>query len=637
MRVRQRWSGTLMLAAGTVCLSQGLAGDVTARLPAVSASNWVTGAQTEVVPIPVKGWEILATNTNTPHGVTIREKTVTIDGAESPALEIVYEPYRPATNSPAARRFTLVRLPLKINAYTHNVFTFMGKVEPAEGSKMLAGRETPSTGWFSFQFNKYMDNFGISMFDNGPIHWAADGIPTTHFLSHVDPGERRADGWSTFAWDMKNEDHTGNKGFDLERVSWVEILYDNRGVPDNKKSVITIANPRFVKGMRKNYPDAELVNAWTNFIESYTPDYSDSSRYLETPKEGRIAKPIPIAKSGKPLAEIVVTTEGDDNRIQNFVKQSGRLLETRLQKGNENLVLANAASELRLLLGMITGAEYPVLETPSAAKNVKIYLGASYAKKHFAKDLARLAEGDCLDGYAIRVKDGDIYIFGAIPKGTLNGVYAFLENNSDIIFPRWSVPELGAIYTRNPDLAIVCADTLDKPRMILRGWLSSAQNMVRNKCNFFHVAFDAQAWGSYNEEGGHCFSLSYNSGIPVSESGPYKKFYPMIDGKRPEKWSEYHHQMCINHPDLYEVYTKHLRSQLNSSISPLQVERIGPDDNWGLCECPYCSAPIRTPDGRTLTPTSSPRPCRRSTWSRTSGPGFAPMCARTSSPRSSRP
>lgn len=602
MQTKQRWIKALMLAAGMPFLSQVQAGDVTTRLPAVSASNWVVGAQTEVTPVPVKGWEIVAAETNAPHGVTLRETTVTIEGEETPALEITYEPYRPPTNSPAAKRFTLVRIPLKIDAYASHVLTFMGKVVPAEGAKVLAGRETPRTGWFSYQFNAFMDNFGVSLFDNGPVHWAQHGVATTHFLNHVDPGEKRADGWTTFAWDMKNEDHTGNKGFDMERVAWLELTYDSRGVPDNKKSVITIANPRFVKGMRKNYRDAELVNAWTNFIESYKPDYSDSSRYLENPAEGRIAKPLPIAKAGKPLAEIVVATEGDANRIGNFVGDSGRLLETRVQKGNENLVHANAAAELKLLLGKITGAEYPILETPSAEKNVKIYLGASYAKKHFPEDLAKLAEGDCLDGYAIRVKDGDIYIFGALPKGTLNGVYAFLENNSDIIFPRWSIDDLGAIYTRNPDLAVVCADTLEKPRMILRGWLSSARNTVRNKCNFYHGGFDAQAWGGYSEVGGHCFSLSYNSGVPVSESGPYKKFYPLIDGKRPEKWSEYKHQMCINHPDLYETYVKHWRNRLNSVAVPLQVIQIGPDDNWGLCECEYCSAPIRTPDGRTLTP-----------------------------------
>jgi hypothetical protein len=597
--MQTRLSGALILAAGM--MARGLAADVTTSLPNVNASNWVIGAQTEVTPIPVKGWEIVATETNAPHGVTIRGKTVTIDGEETPALEITYEPFRPATNS-ASPRPAIVRLPLKIDAYDNNVFTFLGKVEPAAGSKVLAGREMPRTGWFSYQFNAFMDNFGIALFDNGPVHWARRGVPSTHFLNHVDPGEKRADGWSTFAWDMKNEDHTGNKGFDMERVAWLEFTYDNRGVPDDKKSVITIANPRFVKGMRKNYPDEKLVNAWTNFIESYKPDYSDSSRFLENPQEGRIARPIQIAKGGKALAEIVVTTEGDANRIGNFVKNSDRLLETRLQKGNENLVHANAAAELRLLLGMITGADFPIRETPGAENNVKIFLGASYAKKHFPQDLAKLAEGDCLDGYAIRVKDGDIYIFGAIPKGTLNGIYAFLENNTDVIFPRWSIEELGAVYTPNPDLAVVWADTLDKPRMILRGWLSSARNLVRNKCNFNHVAFDAQAWGGYTEVGGHCFSLSYNSGVPVSESGPYKKFYPLIDGKRPEKWNEYKHQMCFNHPDLYEIYVSHRRNRLNSSSSTLQVLMIGPDDNWGLCECPYCSAPIQTPDGRTLTP-----------------------------------
>jgi len=602
MKKRQRWSGAILLMAGAAFLSQALGGDVTTELPKVNASKWVIGAETEVRPVPVKGWEIFAADKNVPPEFSIQEKTVTIDGVAMPALEITIKPHRPSANNEKPRRYTIIRFPIQIDASDFNVFTFMGKVKPAEGSKVLAGKATPQTGWYSSHFNVFKDNFGVGMFANGPMHWASLGVPTTHFLHHVDPAEKRADGWSTFIWDMKNEDHTGNKGFDLERVAWVEILYDNMGLPDNTETVITIANPRFVKGMRKNYPDAEMVKKWTDFIEAYKPDYSDSSRYLEPPKEGRLAKPIPIAKAGQALAEIVVTTGGDANKIDNFVKDSDRLLETRMAKGNENTVHKNAAAELSLFLGKITGAEFPVLDAPSEAKNVKIFLGADHAKKYFAEDIAKLAEGDILDGYAIRVKDGNIYIFGAIPKGTLNGVYAFLETNSDIIFPRWTVPELEAIYTVDPNLTIVNADTLDKPQMLLRGWLSSNQNMVRNKDNFFHQSFDAEAWGGYNERGGHCFSLSYNSGIPRDKSEPYKKFYPLIDGKRPEVWSEYKHQMCINHPELFDVYAKHWKDNLAAKNPTSHSQLIGVDDNWGLCEGPECSVPIVTPDGRTLTP-----------------------------------
>lgn len=602
MNKQKKWSGIMLLTASLVFLPQAPAETGINKLPTVNPSKWVIGGDTEVRPLPVKGWEIFTAGKKPSEDYAIREKIVTIDGVETPALEITIKAPPPSAVTEKPPRYTIIRLPVEINASDFNVFTFMGKVEPAKGSKVLAGRETPQTGWYSYQFNAFKDNFGVAMFANGPMHWSLLGVPTTHFLHHVDPAEQRTDGWATFTWDMKNEDHTGNKGFDLERVAWVEIFYDNKGLPENTESVITIANPRFVRGMRKNYPDAEMVKKWTDYIEAYEPDYSDSSRYLEPPKENRLANPIPIAKDGRALAEIVVTTRGDANNIANFVKDSDRLLETRIAKGHENTVHKNAAAELSLFLGKLTGAEFPVLDAPGPEKNVKIFLGADHAKKYFAEDLAKLAEGDILDGYAIRVKDGNIYIFGAIPKGTLNGVYAFLETNSDIIFPRWTVPELEAIHTVDPNLTIVNADTLEKPQMLLRGWLSSNQNMVRNKDNFFHQAFDAEAWGGYNEKGGHCFSLSYNSGIPRDKSEPYKKFYPLIDGKRPEVWNEYKHQMCINHPELFDVYAKHWKDNLAAKNPTSHSQLIGVDDNWGLCECPECTVPIVTPDGRTLTP-----------------------------------
>ena len=114
-----------------------------------------------------------------------------------------------------------------------------------------------------------------------------------------------------------------------------------------------------------------------------------------------------------------------------------------------------AAEELTRWLGEIS--ETPVAET--------FRLGTEYLDL-FPDDAAALKG---TDGFAVRRKDGAIYIVSPMPRGVLYGVYAFLERNSDIIWPR-ADPEMEAVFTRVPKLEIRDADFRERPSFDLRGW-----------------------------------------------------------------------------------------------------------------------------------------------------------------------
>ena len=114
-----------------------------------------------------------------------------------------------------------------------------------------------------------------------------------------------------------------------------------------------------------------------------------------------------------------------------------------------------AAEELTRWLGEIS--EAPVAET--------FRLGTEYLDL-FSEDAAALKG---TDGFAVRRKDGAIYIVSPMPRGVLYGVYAFLERNSDIIWPR-ADPEMEAVFTRVPKLEIKDADFRERPSFDLRGW-----------------------------------------------------------------------------------------------------------------------------------------------------------------------
>ena len=257
--------------------------------------------------------------------------------------------------------------------------------------------------------------------------------------------------------------------------------------------------------------DDEKYAAWCAWREAYEPDYSDSSELLGPPGTGRIAQPIRIAEDGRACAEIVL----DDSPavfIDNFFPTNVWNVELRQARGHERAVARFAARELAENLKRITGAKFPVVCKPEGKLPVRIFLGPTFAKAHFADDLAALSSGGSSDGFAVRVKDGDIYIFGARPAGTLYGVHAFIENNTDLIwaFPQPSDPEDefdGTVFTERKNLDIVWADAREKPVFIERGWQGGNETwMYRNRCNYDCRDPDR---GFFFRHGGHYLSPQY--------------------------------------------------------------------------------------------------------------------------------
>ena len=127
---------------------------------------------------------------------------------------------------------------------------------------------------------------------------------------------------------------------------------------------------------------------------------------------------------------------------------------------------AFAAEELREHIQKITNVSVPVAKESQKDKKlpVKIYIGKSFAGK-FSEDLKALKGND---GFAVRSKGNHIYIFGDIPKGTLNGVYSFLEENTDIIWAR--AQSYGTIFTPAKTLRLVRNNYRMIPVNNLRGW-----------------------------------------------------------------------------------------------------------------------------------------------------------------------
>ena len=564
-------------------------------VPSFKDMPYVQEGEAAAIRIPNAGWTIdwqreCPKGPDDVTGLEVEPVEVELRGKKTPAIRIT-------CTSGRFRNYPLVALPLEIDFTQWNVLSFAAKIEYPAGEKPVIRDSTPMIGWFSSTFLQRWDDFGISADDATTRPWAGLGVHTTDFKNHDYPATRTADGFTEFRWDVPHEERTGYKGFLEDRVRSLYFMYDTRKIKEGQKVVITVADMKLVKGWHRTFTEPERWAAWRKRVADYKPDYSDSSYHLEPPEEGRLGffSRVRLAKGGVAQAEIVVDLS-DDILLDNwFRKPVSDWLVIKESRGKEKIQARAAAYELQKWLKELTGgAEFPVVTKPTDDRKAKIFLGAGFAKSIFPDDLAKLADGKGgVDGFAVRVKDGNIYIFGAHPMGTSNGVFAFLENNTDVIWSMANDPD-GTIFTPDPDLTAVWGNALEKPAFIIRGWQIGDREWKRqNRSNFFSLDDDY----GFRLHGGHYLSPQY-----YNHTEGIQDYNAMIAGRREKPWHESRMLCCLADPEFakhaWETVPRVKEMRYSGEFDCV----FGTDDNFGVCECEKCTAPIRTLDGRMLTP-----------------------------------
>jgi len=252
----------------------------------------------------------------------------------------------------------------------------------------------------------------------------------------------------------------------------------------------------------------------------------------------------------------------------------------------------------------ITGARVPVLSSPSEKSNEKIFVGTGFAAG-FKEDLKRLAGND---GFAIRRTGDHVHVFGSRPRGTLYGMYALLENNTDLIFAR-PHEKFGTVYGETPDLQLLKTDIIDIPVFLNRrfgpNWPKHRATgiwLLRNRENTRDVRANYKGFLELDM----IEPFGTNFATPVAkhaEAHPeYFGYDPKTDSRRFVKHGE--GTMCLSVPGLPAIWAEGLAENVGKHEARFgrKVEqiRLGPGDNWFCCQCEKCVAPLTLPGGAVL-------------------------------------
>lgn len=238
-----------------------------------------------------------------------------------------------------------------------------------------------------------------------------------------------------------------------------------------------------------------------------------------------------------------------------------------------------AARELSLYLQEAGGVTVPVTNDLSA-KGPRIYVGLNERTRQLIGDI-RVADTD--ESFTYRSVGRDIVIYGGRLRGTMYGVFAFLENEFGI---RWYTPDC----TKVPKLKKYTFTSLNH----------SERPALQYRYTNYYSTTNAPAWSAHNRENmkwtarrteyGNLESYwnAHTMGQFVSPKeffATHPEYFALRNGKRDGKDT----QLCLTNPDVLRLCTERLLKAINDN--PLaRIYSLSQNDNKRPCECDRCKA-----------------------------------------------
>ena len=214
----------------------------------------------------------------------------------------------------------------------------------------------------------------------------------------------------------------------------------------------------------------------------------------------------------------------------------------------------------------------------------------------FPDDKAALAG---TDGFAVRRRDGAIYITSPMPRGVVYGVYALIERNTDMIFPR---ADSEPVFTRVKKLELREADFRERPAFDqLRGWwicgpMYHAETelwYVRQRCSMTPAMLSkpgveerARKYGTFiNRGGGHNMPGFYTDEMFAA----HPEYFGEEKGVRQRSITKVH--PCFSNLDGAHAAGRVVVERMKAlpEQPPLRYS-IKHADHQTLCSCALCKA-----------------------------------------------
>ncbi|MBL0158148.1 MAG: DUF4838 domain-containing protein [Bryobacterales bacterium] len=246
-----------------------------------------------------------------------------------------------------------------------------------------------------------------------------------------------------------------------------------------------------------------------------------------------------------------------------------------------------AAAELQRFLEEISGARLPILPDSASVRGNLLLVGRSRLTSSLRFQIPFDQLGD--EGFAIQSRGPHLAIAGGRLRGTMYGVYTFLEK----LGCRWVAADASRIPKRRT-ITLAPIDETQKPAFEYREvYLSEAFDQdwaARNKTNGMSTRLDESTGGKIQY---YPFVHTFYSILPPAEHfAQHPEYYSLIDGKRRGAQA----QLCLTNPDVLRLTVAKVRQWMNEHPEAT-IFSVSQNDYYGQCECDHCRRVTREEGG----------------------------------------
>jgi len=240
-----------------------------------------------------------------------------------------------------------------------------------------------------------------------------------------------------------------------------------------------------------------------------------------------------------------------------------------------------AATELQKYVREISGATLNITEK-IVSSGKRIYIGYNPKVPAF-QGVDKYDDED--EGFTYKIVGHDLIIHGGRHRGTMYGVFSFLENELGV---RWYTPNV-TVVPKKKRYKLPSLNHSERPAMKVRFTDYYATTVggtkvewsARNKENMKFVGQE-NAYGDL-----YGFNRSHTMGIFVPASKYFAKhpeYFALKGGKRISNG-----QLCLSNPDVLQICIKELNNDIETRPTAL-FHSLSQNDSYDYCECDHCEA-----------------------------------------------
>ena len=247
---------------------------------------------------------------------------------------------------------------------------------------------------------------------------------------------------------------------------------------------------------------------------------------------------------------------------------------------NPDECIVTATNELQTYIEKISGAKLDIVTESNLPKGSKAFI---VGETELEESIVAIDRSEIkTDGFRL-YSDGNYFVIsGADSRGTLYGVYTFLEEYLGV---RWFTPTLEVVPENEDIIVDADIDRTVEPSFSVRRNDCAGTNDAHRARTKMNVSF----WQPATAYGGALtyvvWDASLPSLVPDSLFAEHPEYFALQeDGTRSTD------HVCLTHPDVLDITIASVREKIEANTIGAKYVHIGQKDNQNYCHCESCEA-----------------------------------------------